>query len=106
MRHQHVSQGRNRPVVQIRSCCQNTVQWSRPVLSEKLSQLFRFIEGTIKHVMPTIVAEIAYQSLGSEKLVDFIDEQIRSEKTSAIRTLLCSFMLLEIDSFPSYNQDK
>ncbi|BAL13190.1 MULTISPECIES: hypothetical protein [Bradyrhizobium] len=56
--------------------------------------------------MPTIVAEIAYQSLGSEKLVDFIDEQIRSEKTSAIRTLLCSFMLLEIDSFPSYNQDK
>ncbi|WP_439402441.1 metallophosphoesterase [Bradyrhizobium sp. DASA03068] len=65
---------------------------------EKLSQLFRFIEGTIKHVMPTIVAEIAYQNLGSEKLVDFIDEQIRSEKTSAIRTLLCSFMLLEIDS--------
>ncbi|WP_200890028.1 hypothetical protein [Bradyrhizobium japonicum] len=48
--------------------------------------------------MPTIVAEIAYRSLGSEKLVDFIDEQIRSEKTSAIRTLLCSFMLLEIDS--------
>ncbi|MDT4737076.1 hypothetical protein [Bradyrhizobium sp. WYCCWR 12699] len=64
---------------------------------EKLAQLFRFIEGAIKHVMPTIVAEIAYQNLGSEKLIDFIDEQIRN-KTSAIRTLICCFMLLEIDA--------
>ncbi|WP_084299025.1 metallophosphoesterase [Bradyrhizobium sp. WSM1743] len=65
---------------------------------ERLAQLFRFIEGSLKHLMPTVVAEIAYQNLGSEKLVDFIDEQIRSEKMSAIRKLLCCFILLEVEA--------
>jgi hypothetical protein len=59
-----------------------------------LAKLFRFVEGSIKHFMPTIVAEIAYQNLGSEKLIDFIDEQIRSEKTlrfaSCYAVLFCS----------------
>ncbi|WP_197424107.1 hypothetical protein [Bradyrhizobium valentinum] len=67
------------------------------IAPERLVQLFRFIEGSIKHFMPTIIAESAYQNLGSEKLVDFIDEQIRSEKNSAIRKMLCCFILLEID---------
>jgi len=68
------------------------------ITPERLAQLFRFIEGSIKHIMPTVVAEIAYQNLGSEKLVDFIDEQICSKKTSAIRKMLCCFILLEIDA--------
>lgn len=67
-----------------------------PVTSEDWRKLISFVESIVKYGLPSTVSQIAYQNLGSEKLIDFIDEMIDDDKSEPLRKLLCSFILLEL----------
>ena len=63
---------------------------------EDWAKLVLTVESVFKYAMPTVVAETAYRSLGSEKLIDFFDEIIESDESASLRKLICSFILLEL----------
>jgi predicted MPP superfamily phosphohydrolase len=64
---------------------------------EKRIHLMEVIEEVIKYLLPTIVAGLAYRSLGSEKLTDFIDEIAADSSVDELQRLICVFILLELD---------
>jgi hypothetical protein len=68
----------------------------QPVEDEDWGKLIGFVESIVKYALPSILSQVAYQNLGSEKLVDFIDEIIGDDSSENLRKLFCSFILLEL----------
>jgi hypothetical protein len=54
-------------------------------------------------MIPTVASTLAYQNLGSEKLIDLIEEIAHDGSNSAFRRLLCGFILLELDALSGFN---
>jgi hypothetical protein len=63
---------------------------------EKLSKILVFVETIEKFIVPTIFSDAIYQSLGSEKLVNIIDELVEADQ-SVLAGILGVFVLLELD---------
>jgi predicted MPP superfamily phosphohydrolase len=67
-----------------------------PVTTLDWKQLISFIESVVKYALPSALSQIAYQNLGSEKLIDFFDAIIGDERAEPLRKLFCTFILLEL----------
>ena len=61
-------------------------------------KLISYVESVMKYVLPSVISELAYHNVGSEKLVDFIGEIADDPKTPDLRKVLCTFMLLELSA--------
>jgi hypothetical protein len=62
----------------------------------KIVKLMEYIESILKTIIPTAISDIAYRTLGSEKLVEFIDEIANDANEPKMLKLLCGFVLLEL----------
>jgi len=62
----------------------------------QMEKLFDILEFFMITVAPTSFADMAYRTMGSEKLVEFVDELGTESEASTVFKLLCFFVLLEL----------
>jgi hypothetical protein len=67
-----------------------------PIKKVQIVKLVDSVETILKSLFPTTLADMAYHTLGSEKLIEFIDELASEAGTSNTYKLLCLFVLLEL----------
>ena len=61
-----------------------------------LARAADYVESLMKCFFPTYIAELAYQRLGTEKLVDFVEEIASDQSTHTLQRLMAGFILLEL----------
>jgi hypothetical protein len=65
---------------------------------EQLTKLIGFIEAIMVGFFPTFLSVVVYRAMGSEKLVEFVEDLGSDASTSVLFRLLCLFVLLELNA--------
>jgi hypothetical protein len=63
----------------------------------KVGEVIDLIDSSIKCILPTMIADVAYHHLASEKLVDLMEEILNGFEEDDLTRMLVIFILLEID---------
>ncbi|SPP92744.1 metallophosphoesterase [Bradyrhizobium vignae] len=70
---------------------------NQPDNTERTIKLLTFFEEAMAFAWPAALSDTAYQNLGSEKLVDLLDELAQERGTAPLKRLFALFILLELD---------
>jgi len=63
-----------------------------------MMKLTVYAETYVKSVVPTVLSDMMYHCLGSEKLVDILDQTMKEMADVGVCGLISGFVLLELDT--------